>query len=99
VGVGAGGDPAGPRDGAPAGGDPAEPRDEARDNRKEPRDDLLGVRNRLVVAVVFAAAYIATFGPRTGFLPGVISGVLGGVVLFLLLKEVDARRKRRQRRR
>jgi hypothetical protein len=67
--------------------------------RKEPRDDLLGLRNRLIVAVVFAAAYIATFGPRTGFLPGIISGVLGGLVMFLLLKEVDARRKRRDRRR
>jgi hypothetical protein len=73
--------------------------EEPDDKRKEPRDDLLGLRNRLIVAVVFAAAYIATFGPRTGFLPGIISGVLGGLVMFLLLKEVDARRKRRGRRR
>jgi hypothetical protein len=29
--------------------------------------------------------------------PAVISGVLGGIVLFLLLKEVDARRKRKRR--
>jgi hypothetical protein len=71
--------------------------DEQHGERKEPRAELLGFRNRLIVAVLFAAAYIATFGPRTGFLPGVISGVLGGVVIFLLLKEVDARRKRRHR--
>jgi hypothetical protein len=88
VGVGAGGEsPEGARS----------PDEQPRVKRKEPRDDLLGVRNRLIVAVVFAAAYIATFGPRTGFVPGVISGVLGGVVMFLLLKEVDARRKRRRR--
>ena len=56
-----------------------------------PHDDLLGVRNRLIVGVVFAALYIVTFGPRTGWLPGVVSGILGGAVVFLLLKEVDER--------
>ena len=60
-------------------------------------DNLLGVRNRVIVGVVFAALYIVTFGPRTGWVPGVISGALGGIVLFLLLREVDERRKRRRR--
>ena len=60
-------------------------------------DNLLGVRNRVIVGVVFAALYIVTFGPRTGWVPGVISGVLGGIVLFLLLREVDERRRRRRR--
>jgi hypothetical protein len=60
-------------------------------------DDLLGVRNRAIVAVVFATLYIVTFGPRTGWLPGVVSGLLGGAVVYLLLKEIDARRKRRRR--
>ena len=50
------------------------------------------------MGAVFASLYIATFGPRTGWLPGIISGVLGGVVVFLILKEVDERRKRRWRR-
>ncbi|HWK26328.1 MAG TPA: hypothetical protein VNS09_07195 [Solirubrobacter sp.] len=58
--------------------------------------DLLGVRNRLIVAVVFAAAYMATFGPRSGWLPAVVSGLLGGAVVFLLLREFDERRKRRR---
>jgi uncharacterized membrane protein YdjX (TVP38/TMEM64 family) len=49
------------------------------------------------MGIVFASLYIATFGPRTGWLAGVVSGVLGGVVVFLLLKEVDERRKRRRR--
>jgi len=60
-------------------------------------DNLLGVRNRVIVGVVFAALYIVTFGPRTGWVAGVISGLLGGIVLFLLLKEVDERRRRRRR--
>jgi ABC-type Fe3+-siderophore transport system permease subunit len=60
-------------------------------------DDLLGVRNRAIVGVVFAILYIVTFGPRTGWLPGVVSGLLGGAVVYLLLKEIDERRKRRRR--
>jgi hypothetical protein len=60
-------------------------------------DNLLGVRNRVIVGVVFAAAYIATFGPRTGWPGAIVSGLLGGVVFFLLLKEVDARRRRKRR--
>jgi hypothetical protein len=49
------------------------------------------------VAVVFAALYIGTFGPRTGWAGGIVSGILGGAVVFLLLKEMDERRKRRRR--
>ena len=64
---------------------------------KKPHDDLLGVRNRAIVGVVFAALFMVTYGPRSGWLPGVVSGILGGVVVFLLLKEVDERRKRRRR--
>jgi uncharacterized membrane protein YdjX (TVP38/TMEM64 family) len=52
---------------------------------------------RLIVGVVFAVLYIVTFGPRTGWVPGVVSGILGGAVVFLLLREVDERRKRRRR--
>ena len=65
---------------------------------KQPGDDLLGVPGRLIMGAVFAAFYIATFGPRTGWVPGVLSGLLGGAVVYLLLKEVDERRKRRRRR-
>jgi membrane associated rhomboid family serine protease len=60
-------------------------------------DNLLGPRNRAIVGVVFAALYVVTFGPRTGWAAGVVSGVLGGLVLFLLLREIDARRRRRRR--
>ena len=67
-------------------------------HERKPEDELLGFRSRLLMGAVFASLYIATFGPRTGWLPGIISGVLGGVVVFLILKEVDERRKRRWRR-
>ena len=64
---------------------------------KQPGDELLGVPARLIAGSVFAVLYIATFGPRTGWLPGVISGLLGGAVIYFLLKEADERRKRRRR--
>ena len=62
----------------------------------EPPRALFGLWMRLIVGVVFAVLYIVTFGPRTGWVPGVVSGILGGAVVFLLLREVDERRKRRR---
>jgi hypothetical protein len=67
------------------------------DGDKQPGDELLGVPARLIMGAVFAVLYIATFGPRTGWLPAVVSGLLGAAVIYLLLKEVDERRKRRRR--
>ena len=68
------------------------------DEDKQPGDELLGVPARLIVGGVFAAFYIATFGPRTGWVPAIVSALLGAAVIFLLFKEVDERRKRRRRR-
>jgi len=72
--------------------------DDRNEPDKQPGDDLVGFWGRLVMGVIFAGLYIATFGPRTGYVSGILSGVLGGAVVFLLLKEVDERRKRRRRR-
>ena len=69
------------------------------DPDKQPGDELLGFWPRLLMGAIFAALYIGTFGPRTGWLGGVVSGLLGGAVVFLLLREADQRRKRRRRRR
>ena len=63
-----------------------------------PEDDLLGFKARLFMGVLFAALYIGTFMPRQSDVAAILSGVLGGAVVFLLLKEVDERRKRRWRR-
>ncbi len=62
-----------------------------------PGGNLLGLRNRIIVGILFAALYIVTFGPRTGWAAAIVSGALGGIVFFLLLKEVDERRRRRRR--
>ncbi len=70
---------------------------EGPEQKPPPGDNLLGVRNRVIVGVVFAALYIVTFGSRTGWVAAVVSGVLGGIVFFLLLKEVDERRRKRRR--
>ena len=67
------------------------------EHRKEPGDNLLGLRNRLIVALVFVALYAVTFVPRQGGVAPWVSALLGGAVVFLLLKEVDERRKRRRR--
>jgi hypothetical protein len=56
----------------------------------------VGVAARLIAAVVFAVFYILTFGPRTGWAGGIVSGILGGAVVFLLLKEAEERYKRRR---
>jgi hypothetical protein len=64
---------------------------------KQPGDELLGFKSRLLMGAIFAALYIGTFGPRTGWVAGILSGVLGGAVVFLLLREVDERRKARRR--
>ena len=50
------------------------------------------------MGVIFAGLYIATFMPRQNDVAAILSGVLGGAVVFLLLKEVDERRRRRWRR-
>ena len=57
----------------------------------------MGVAARIIGGAVFAAFYILTFGPRTGWAGGIVSGILGGVLVYLLLTEAINRRKRRDR--
>lgn len=64
---------------------------------KQPGDELLGLKSRLIMGAIFACLYIVTFLPRQADFPAILSGVLGGAVVFLLLREVDERRKRRRR--
>jgi uncharacterized membrane protein len=66
---------------------------------RSPERDLLGFKARVLVGAVFTALYIATFLPRQNDVAAILSGVLGGVVVYLILKEIDERRKRRLRRR
>jgi hypothetical protein len=57
----------------------------------------VGIATRIIGGAIFAAFYIGTFGPRTGWAGGIVSGILGGVLVYLLLTEADKRRKRRDR--
>jgi membrane associated rhomboid family serine protease len=57
----------------------------------------VGIAARIIGAVVFAGFYIATFGPRTGWAGGIVSGLLGGVLVYLLLTEAEKRRRNRRR--
>ena len=66
-------------------------------HERRPEDELLGFRSRLLMGAVFASLYIATFGPRTGWAGGIVSGILGGVLVYLLLTEAEKRRKNRRR--
>jgi Flp pilus assembly protein TadB len=79
----------------PAAPGPANP-DLAEPRPAPPGDSLLGVRNRAIAAIVFAVLYGVTFGTRGSLLPALVSAVLGGLVVFLLLREVDERRRRRR---
>jgi hypothetical protein len=58
--------------------------------------DLLGVRGRVIAGVVFFALYAISFSLRGLVLPGLVGGVLGGILVYLVFKEVDARRRRRR---
>jgi hypothetical protein len=63
-----------------------------------PESELLGFRNRVVAGVVFTVLYVLTFGVLRGHLvPAVVAGTLGGVLVFLLLRRADERRRRRSR--
>ena len=63
---------------------------------KPPGDPLLGFRNRVIAGTVFGVLYIAAFCIRGAYLPGVVGGILGGLLLFLVLREADERKRRRR---
>jgi hypothetical protein len=66
----------------------------------EPRDahDRLGVRGRIIVGVAFFLLYAVSFSLRGQVLPGLVGGVLGGVLVYLVFKEAEERSRRRRRR-
>ena len=91
MGVGPGGEPAQGNEGR-AGGEPAEARRGA-----PPHRDRLGVRGRVVVGVAFFLLYFVSFTLRGQWLPGLVGGVLGGVLVYLVFREAEERSRRRRR--
>jgi hypothetical protein len=65
--------------------------------RGDGHDDLFGVRGRAIAGVAFFVLYAISFSLRGLVVPGLVGGVLGGVLVSLVFKEVDARRRRRRR--
>jgi L-lactate permease len=49
----------------------------------------------VIAGVVFGVAYLAAFSIRGKYLPGLVGAILGGLLLYLVLKEADARKQRR----
>jgi hypothetical protein len=70
-----------------------EPRDQEPDGHR----DRLGVRGRIIVGIAFFLLYAVSFSLRGEPLPGIIGGILGGIVVYLVFKEVENRSRRRQR--
>jgi membrane associated rhomboid family serine protease len=59
--------------------------------------DPLGHRGRVAVALLIFVVYTVSFILRGAVLPGIVGGALGGLLMFLVLREVEARRRRRER--
>jgi hypothetical protein len=58
-------------------------------------------RHMAIIAVIFGIAYALSAGLRGDVLPGIVTGVLGAVLVFLVLRRVAehnaAVRRRRER--
>ena len=61
------------------------------------RRDRLGVRGRIIVGIAFFLLYAVSFSLRGEPLPGIVGGILGGVLVYLVFKEVENRSRRRRR--
>ena len=58
---------------------------------------LLGPRRRIVLGAFFGVLYAVSFIARGSVAPGIVGGVLGAILVYLILKEADERRRRRWR--
>jgi hypothetical protein len=59
--------------------------------------DRLGARGRIIVGIAFFLLYAVSFTLRGEPLPGIVGGVLGGILVYLVFKEVENRSRRRRR--
>ena len=74
--------------------------DPQRDEYKPEADanrDRLGARGRIIVGIAFFLLYAISFSLRGEPLPGIVGGLLGGVLVYLVFKEVENRSRRRRR--
>ena len=62
-----------------------------------PHSDRLGARGRIIVGIAFFLLYAVSFSLRGEPLPGIVGGLLGGILVYLVFKEVENRARRRRR--
>jgi hypothetical protein len=55
------------------------------------------MRLQVAAGVIVAVAYTVSFALHDQLLPGLVGGPLCGVLVFLLLREAQARQRRRRR--
>jgi len=63
----------------------------------DPPRDRLGARGRIIVGIAFFLLYAVSFSLRGEPLPGIVGGLLGGILVYLVFKEVENRARRRRR--
>ena len=69
-----------------------------RDERQaDSHRDRLGVRGRVIAGIAFFLLYAISFSLRGEPLPGVVGGLLGGILVYLVFKEIENRARRRRR--
>jgi hypothetical protein len=74
-----------------------EPDPEERKPEADADRDRLGARGRIIVGIAFFLLYAVSFSLRGEPLPGIVGGLLGGVLVYLVFKEVENRSRRRRR--
>jgi hypothetical protein len=71
--------------------------DRRQDDEDDGHRDRLGVRGRIIVGIAFFLLYAISFSLRGEPLPGVVGGLLGGILVYLVFKQVEERSRRRRR--
>jgi hypothetical protein len=61
------------------------------------RPDRLGPRGRAIAGFAFFVLYAISFSLRGLVLPGLVGGVLGGILVYLVFKQMEERSRRRRR--
>jgi hypothetical protein len=68
-------------------------------DKQEPdgHQDRLGVRGRIIAGIAFFLLYAISFSLRGEPFPGIVGGILGGILVYLVFKQVEERSRRRRR--
>jgi VanZ family protein len=65
----------------------------------EPADRGLSTRSKIAAGAFIGVLYAIGMSIRGDVLPGVVGGLLAGILCFLVLREIEQRRDKRERER